>query len=217
MGASSWDLLVPELAGEVVAPDLPGRGTRSDVDIRTVTLRDCADAIVADAEGLEDITLVGHSLAGVSLALVMPRLADRLRHVVFLAAVVPADGTRVLDQIDPQVRVYVEESIAGGIYDQGLDAAREMLCNDLDDAQTQWLLERITPDSAALLSERVDLSGLATDVPRTYVCTELDMCYVPGLQEKSVQRVGGNVTSLPTGHMPMVSRPKELAAYLAGL
>lgn len=214
MAASSWDRLVPLLDGTVVAPDLPGRGTRADVDITTVTLSDCADAVVAAAQGLNDITLVGHSLAGVSLARVMPRLADRLHHVVFLAAVVPEDGTRVLDQIDPQVRVYVEESIAGGIYHQERDPAREILCNDLDAEQSEWVLDRIVPDSAALLAEPVDLSGLATNVPRTYVRTELDRCYVPELQDKSIPRVGGGVRILPTGHMPMVSRPAELARLL---
>jgi len=166
MAASSWDRLVPLLDGTVVAPDLPGRGSRADVDITTVTLSDCADAVVAAADGLDDITLVGHSMAGVSLARVMPRLASRLHHVVFLAAVVPEDGTRVLDQIDPQVRVYVEESIAGGIYHQEREPAREILCNDLDAEQSEWVLDRIVPDSAALLAEPVDLSGLATDVHR---------------------------------------------------
>lgn len=217
MAASSWDRLVPLLDGTVVAPDLPGRGARADVDVTTVTLSDCADAVVAAAHGLTDITLVGHSLAGVSLAPVMPRLADRLHHVVFLAAVVPEDGTRVLDQIDPQVRVYVEESIAGGIYHQERDPAREILCNDLNAEQSEWVLDRIVPDSAALLAEPVDLSGLATNVPRTYVRTELDRCYVPELQEKSIQRVGGDIRVLPTGHMPMVSRPAELARLLSSI
>jgi pimeloyl-ACP methyl ester carboxylesterase len=214
MAASSWDRLVPLLDGTVVAPDLPGRGTRADVDITTVMLSDCADAVVAAAEGLDDITLVGHSLAGVSLARAMPRLVGRLHHVVFLAAVVPEDGTRVLDQIDPQVRVYVEESIAGGIYNQEREPAREILCNDLDAEQSEWVLDRIVPDSAALLAEPVDLSGLAADVPRTYVRTELDRCYVPELQEKSIPRVGGDVRVLRTGHMAMVSRPTELARLL---
>ncbi|WP_308115765.1 alpha/beta hydrolase [Rhodococcus sp. BP-241] len=50
MGASCWDRLVPRLTGRVVAVDLPGRGERADIDLRTVTLEDCADAIVADVE-----------------------------------------------------------------------------------------------------------------------------------------------------------------------
>jgi pimeloyl-ACP methyl ester carboxylesterase len=217
MGASCWDLLTPLLDGTVVAPDLPGRGSRSDVDIRTVTLSDCANAVVAAADGLTDIVLVGHSLAGVSLARAMPRLADRLRHVVFLAAVVPEDGTCVLDQIDPQVREYVEASIAGGVYDQERESAREILCNDLDEERSEWVLDRITADSAALLAEPVDLSGLSAHVRRTYVRTELDRCYVPELQEKSVARVGGDVRVLSTGHMPMVGRPEELAALLTSI
>jgi pimeloyl-ACP methyl ester carboxylesterase len=217
MGASCWELLTPLLDGPVVAVDLPGRGARSGVDVATVTLADCAAALIDDAAGLTDITVVAHSFAGVSVPLVLPQLADRLRHVVFLAAVVPPDGTRVLDQIDPDVRAFVEQSIDGGVYRQEREAARAMLCNDLDRPRSQWLLDRITPDSAALLAERVDLSGLAAAVPRTYVRTEQDHCYVPELQERSAERVGGSVLTLPTGHMPMVSQPQLLADLLSAI
>lgn len=218
MAASSWDLLGPLLGGIVVAPDLPGRGTGSEVDVRTVTLSDCADAIVDAAEGLTEIMLVGHSLADALLARVIPRLAERLRHVVFLAADMPEYGARVLDQIDPRVlRVYVEESIAGGIYLQEREAARKILCNDREAEQAKWVLDRITPDSAALLSEPFDLSGLPTDVPRTYLRAELDESYVLELQEKSVAAVGGDVRVLPTGHMPMLARPVESPQLLASI
>lgn len=215
MSASCWEMLTPLLDGPVVAVDLPGRGRRSSVDISSVTLADCAAAILEDAEGLDDIVVVAHSFAGVSVPRALPELRERIRHVVFLAAVVPPDATCVLDQIDPQVRVFVEQSIDGGVYHQELETARAMLCNDLDAEQSQWVLDRVTPDSAALLAEQVDMSGLATDVSRTYVRTEADQCYVPELQERSAALVGGSVRSLPAGHMPMVSRPEELAGMLA--
>jgi pimeloyl-ACP methyl ester carboxylesterase len=217
MGASCWDLLTPLLDGPVVAVDLPGRGTRSGVDLATVTLADCAAAVIEDSAGLTDITVVAHSFAGVSVPRVLPQLADRVRHVVFLAAVVPPDGTRVLDQIDPDVRAFVEQSIDGGIYRQEREAARAMLCNDVDPQRSEWLLDRITADSAALLSEAVDLSGLEAAVPRTYIRTAQDHCYVAELQERSAQRVGGAVITLPTGHMPMVSQPQALADLLSAV
>lgn len=118
MGASCWDRLVPRLTGRVVAVDLPGRGERADIDLRTVTLEDCADAIVADVEreDVTDIVLVAHSFAGVSVPRVLDRLQDRVRHVVFLAAVVPPDGTAVIDGIDPAVRDIVKASIVDGRY-----------------------------------------------------------------------------------------------------
>ena len=219
MGAASWDRLLPHLDAPAVAVDLPGRGGRADVDIATVTLDDCADALERDvvATGAEDVVLVAHSFAGVVVPRVMERLRTRLRHVVFLAAVVPEDRTAVIDQIDPTVRSAVEASIAGGVYHQGPEGARMMLCNDMTEEQADWTTSQVVDDSGALLTEVVDLSGLAADVPRTYVRTVRDVCYTPELQAASVPRGGGAVAEIDSGHMPMVSRPEELAALLAGL
>ena len=144
----------------------------------------------------------------------MAELAPRLRHVVFLSAVVPPDGTAVLDQIDPAVRELVRAAIDGGIYSQDRESARGMLCNDLDSEQAEWTLDRVVDDSAALLTEIVDLSGLSADVPRTYVRLTEDRCYPPDLQERSARIVGGDTAFLQSGHMAMVSIPDQVAALL---
>jgi pimeloyl-ACP methyl ester carboxylesterase len=216
MSAQCWQRLVPLLDGDTLAVDLPGRGARSDVDLRSVTLTDCEEAIVQDVvnAGLSDIVLVAHSFAGVSVPRAMKALSSRLRHVVFLSAVVPEDGTRVLDQIDPAVRSAVEASIGDGIYHQDRAGAAAMLCNDLTGPDVDWTLDQVIDESAALLSEVVDLSGLSVDVPRTYVRLTQDTCYPPDLQERSSQIVGGDTVVLDSGHMAMVSIPDQVAAVL---
>lgn len=217
-GASCWDRLVPLLPADTLAVDLPGRGSRASTDVRTVTLDDCADAVVSDvAAAGDDIILVAHSFAGVITPAVMARLAGRLRHVVFISAVIPPDGSRVIDQIDPGVRDAVEASISGGIYAQTREGAAAMLCEDLSASLAQWTLDRLVDDSAALLAEPVDLSGLTIDVPRTYVRLSLDRCYTPDLQEAAAARAGGDSVTLKSGHMAMVSVPEQVAALLTGL
>jgi len=99
MGANCWDRLLPFLDRSAHAVDLPGRGSRSDVPLESVTLEDCAKAILDDCAGIsgDDLVLVAHSFAGVSVPRVMAELAPRLRHVVFLSAVVPPDLQAALD------------------------------------------------------------------------------------------------------------------------
>ncbi len=216
MGAACWDRLIPLLDGGVLAVDLPGRGTRSDVDVAGVSLADCAAALELDivSRDLRDVVLVAHSFAGVAVPRVMRSLAGRLRHVVFLSAVVPEDGTAVIDQIDPAVRDAVMDSIEDGVYHQSPEGVRFMLCNDMAPDQAEWALGLVSDESAALLMEAVDLSGLGADVPRTYVRLTDDACYPPELQDRSAHRVGGDVAYIASGHMPMVTRPEELAALL---
>ncbi|WP_072803224.1 alpha/beta fold hydrolase [Rhodococcoides yunnanense] len=219
MGASCWDRLIPALDAQTVAVDLPGRGRRQDLDLRTVTLDDCAAAIIADvrAAQMTDIVVVAHSFAGVSVPRVLEELSEVIRHVVFLSAVVPPDGTRVLDQIDESVRGAVEESISSGLYSQERGAAQSILCNDMDDDQTNWTLDRIVDDAASLLVEKVDLSGLSVPVDRTYIRLTRDVCYPDELQQRSAALVGGRTRELDTGHMAMVSNPSGLAQILTEL
>jgi hypothetical protein len=171
---------------------------------------------VRDLDG-DELVFVAHSFAGVTVPRVMAELAPRLRHVVFLSAVVPPDGTSVLDQIDPAVREAVRASIAGGVYAQERAGAEMMLCNDMNPEQTAWTLDQVVDDSAALLTEPVDLSGLGAPVPRTYVRLTQDVCYPPELQERSAGIVGGEVQYLDTGHMAMVTAPERLAGILSSL
>ncbi|TMR94050.1 alpha/beta fold hydrolase [Nonomuraea basaltis] len=215
-GADCWDELIPHLGAEALAVDLPGRGTRAEIDLRTVTLADCAEAVRQDVEAkdLRDVVLVGHSFAGVTVPRVLDLMPDRIRHVVLVSGVVPPDGTRVLDQIDPDVRVLVEQSIAGGVYHQTREGAAAVLCNDMDEATAASALDRLVDDSATLLSERVDLSGYGRELPRTYVHLTRDQCYVEELQQRSIALLRPDVVDLDTGHMAMVSAPEKLAAVL---
>jgi len=215
-GANCWDELIPHLNAETLAVDLPGRGTRADVDLGKVTLADCAEAVreEIEAKGVRDVVLVGHSFAGVTVPRVLNLIPDLISHVVLVSAVVPADGSRVLDQIDPGVRDLVEQSITDGVYRQTREGAAAILCKDMDEATATSTLDRLSDDSAALLRETVDLSGYSRRIPRTYVHLLRDQCYVEELQQRAITLLRPDVVDLDTGHMAMISAPEQLAAVL---
>jgi pimeloyl-ACP methyl ester carboxylesterase len=106
LAADSWELTVeeihqiaPELA--VLAVDLPGRRSKPG-DLRTVTVADWVDSVVADVEdaGLNDIVIVGHSMAGLTVPGVVTKLGgSRVREMIFAAACVPADGSAMVDVV----------------------------------------------------------------------------------------------------------------------
>ena len=215
-GANCWDELIPHLTAEAVAVDLPGRGKRAEVELGTVTLADCAEAVREDVEAkdLRDVVLVGHSFAGVTVPRVLDLIPERIRQVILVSAVVPPDGSRVLDQIDPSVRELVEQSIVDGVYHQTREGAAAILCNDMDETTAASTLDRLADDSAALLREAVDLGGYRREIPRRYVHLTRDQCYVEELQQRSIALLRPAVTDLDTGHMAMISAPGKLAAIL---
>ena len=215
-GQACWERLLPFLEGDVLAVDLPGRGSRAEIPLSDVTLTMCAEAVRDDilSRDLTDIVLVGHSMAGVTVPRVLQLLPDRVAHVVLVSAVVPPHGTRILDGIDPQVRVAVEAAIAGGTYSQTREAGRAMLCNDLDEEQSAWALDHVIDEAAALLSEPVDLSGYSQGVPTTYVRLDLDQTYPPELQERAQALTNARALHISSGHMVMISQPGRLAEIL---
>src|SRR6266852_1133326 len=67
--------------------------------VNTLTIADCVAAAVGQIEqaGLEDVVLVGHSMAGLTVPGVATRLgADRVRRIICVACSVPPQGKRIL-------------------------------------------------------------------------------------------------------------------------
>jgi pimeloyl-ACP methyl ester carboxylesterase len=211
-----WDLLLPFLSGPAVAVDLPGRGRRPAAP-ESVTFADCAQAVVeeVDAAGFDEVVLVGHSQAGCSLPRMMARLGDRVRHAVFVAALVPGQGISPMQELAPEVTEKIEEH--RDLEQQTMDPAMAKIFfgNDLDDDQFAWCLERLVPEPPGLPNEPVDLSGLRSTAPRTWVRTTRDAILAPDLQLRFVERVGDcPVVDLDAGHMCMISQPERLAEIL---
>jgi pimeloyl-ACP methyl ester carboxylesterase len=221
--ASCWEPLLPFLDGDVVAVDLPGRGTRP-ADLEAVTLADFADAVVAEVEerDLRDVVLVGHSLAGVTLPRVIGRVPERLRHAVFVSCAVPPDGTPVagvLGTLGPglaEIAARLGDEIVGENGTLHPKFAAALFCNDMDADLTAWTLSRMVPEALGIVNEPVDLAGVAaTTVPVTYVRLLRDASLVPEAQVRMAANVGDvEIVDLDAGHMAMISRPEALAEVL---
>ena len=214
-----WDPILPHLTAPAIAVDLPGRG-RHPAPLESVTFADCARAVAddVDAAGFDDFVLVGHSLAGCSMPAMVGFLGERVRHVVFVACTVPADGTACFDTLDPDIQA--RGQAAGDASEpQAMDPAlaKIVLGDDLDDAQFAWCVERLVPEAPGLTQELVDLSPFRerTDLPRTWVRTMHDIIVPPEKQQRFAEHVGDcTMIDFEFGHMCMVGRPEETAAIL---
>ncbi len=220
--SSCWDLLVPLMRVETYAVDLPGRGA-SAADLATVTVGGFADAVADEIRqrDLVDVTLVGHSLAGITLPGVAARVPDRIRRLVFVSCVVPPHGVsvaEVLDTLSPSVA-----EIAASLGDAVITAdgalhpefATAMFCNDMNEAQRAFTLARLVPESMNIIFEPIDLDALPREIPRTYVRLLRDASLTLDAQDRMAANLGEvQIIDLDAGHMAMISQPAELAAIL---
>lgn len=214
----------------VFTPTLTGLGERShllspDIDIETHIV-DVTNVLVW--EELSDVILVGHSYGGMVITGVADRAKDRLRHVVYLDAFVPADGessaTHIVKLLDPAAsevdfaaeiarRRATGNALGGGPPDLdrlfGIPVAMA--------EKHAWVKRRVTPHPVGTQVTPVHLvNGGADDLPRTYIlCAGApDRTPFMALAGRLRHDDGWTYRELDTTHDAMVTMPAETAALL---
>jgi pimeloyl-ACP methyl ester carboxylesterase len=235
-GAWCWDPLLLHLDGEALAVDLPPKSIRGGPnrydalpELRTLTIGDFADSVLrdVDAAGHERFVLVGHSMGGLTISEIARRQPDRVEHLVYVSCMVPPEGGSAIEALPDDLRAMtrqaVEEARRGGDNPiGGLDeeTARFMFCNDMNEEQTRFVLQRLGTEASVVLAEPVSRAEVPGELPKTFVKLLEDQSLAPDQQDTLIQNLrdcpGGDidVVTIDAGHMVMVSRPKELADVL---
>jgi pimeloyl-ACP methyl ester carboxylesterase len=228
-GGDCWDPTVdainrvdPEL--KVLAVDLPGRRGKPG-DLVTACIDEWVDSVVADIEnaGLDDdLVIVGHSYAGVTVPAVVATLGSgRVREMILATAFVPPDGAALVDTIPGALGWYarrfakrnVQKGVAGGVPRPWVKFA---FCNGMTPAQLSFTLARSYLESPAIALANVNRSGMPDEIPRTWILTRRDRAISIKAQHECIAALGGVQTliEINTCHMLMVSEPERLAEIL---
>jgi hypothetical protein len=168
-GAWCWERLEPELGARghrAISVDLPIKDPDAGLSRH-------AELVAEALLGVDDdVTLVGHSLAGSMIPLVARHRP--LRHLVFLAALVPEPGRSVTDRYtteDVYVPGFVGNTLLrddGASYWPDPEAAVRCFYHDCTARDAAWAVSRLRPQSAAPRLEPWPLDALP-DVDRTSI------------------------------------------------
>jgi pimeloyl-ACP methyl ester carboxylesterase len=202
-----------------VAVDLPGRG-RSRVPLRDATLTTCIDETVRqiDEAGLDDVILVGHSLAGAILPGAATRLgSDRVQRLVFLTCAVPPEGGSVVDVLRGPLRA-IAAVAARRRSPTRLPAfvALAAFANGMTPQQPRIVAGALCPEAGWLIVEPVTRENFDETIPRTWILTRKDRGLSRAQQQRSIGNLGGveECIELDAPHDAMVSHPDQLAEIL---
>lgn len=215
-GAWCWEPLAGELEARghrPVAVDLPCE----DVSAGCVRY---AEVVREALGGIDDPIVVGHSLGGLTIPLVAA--AKPVRRLVYLCGLVPRPGRTPwdLDDGEPQplceTFVGFEQDELGRSVWRDLEAAVAQLYPDCEPGAARAAAAHLRPQGPAS-SEPCPLEALPS-VPTTAILTTEDLVVNPDwVRWTARNRLRCEVVELPGGHSPMLSRPAQLAATLAGL
>jgi pimeloyl-ACP methyl ester carboxylesterase len=208
-GAWCWEKVIPFLkAGKgvegVAAIDLLDAALEIDPkEIQEITIRDYVDGVVIEIENLDlhNIILIGHSMAGIIIPAVVPRVKDRVKRVIYLSSSNPIVGQSI-----ENLMAHPSSPLSRGV------SIEEMFCSDLDEQTSQWLLSNLREDPMKPFSEPVSVCTLPDGIPSTYVLLEKDRALLPDYQLEQARNANvDEVRRFDSGHSAFASKPEELA------
>ena len=197
-----------EAAGhDTYAPSLIAYGERAHLvrpDLRLLDhVQDLVDLVICRA--LSDVVLVGHGYGGMVITGAAERLAERVRHLVYVDALAPRDGESTLS-ISPAWR-----------RDEILQAARTwgggawVPFRNIQNSPAQGIPLRTWRDPVHVGNPR------AAALPRTFVyCSNPPAPMIGPSAERARTEPGWAFHEFKCGHIVQNEAPRELAAVFLG-
>ena len=211
------------------AVTLTGLGERAHLLTPGINLEThIADVLGAlDTEELEDCILVVHSYAGMLGTAVADRRPGKLRHLVYVDAVLPAPGESWGSPHSADTRA---QRIGGAEANaQYAFPAPPASAFGLTGALAEWVERRSTPHPGHTYTQALDFDPVrVAAVPRTFIsCTDPRLATIDPSRQRiaNAQFWGGawaggggfNVVEMATGHDPMLTEPEAFDALLLKL
>jgi pimeloyl-ACP methyl ester carboxylesterase len=171
--------------------------------------------------------LVGHGYGGSVITGVADRLPYYVRALVYVDAFVPDDGESVLDLVAPDRRQILEDLVknegGGWLLPRFAPPPWETIVRDMwgvkDDADVQWMLERLTPTPIGHFRDPVTRTNpAANELPRTYIrCPRYPNPRFDRHAEMARNTRPWRYRELETSHHPAVVAPDRLTELLLEL
>jgi pimeloyl-ACP methyl ester carboxylesterase len=222
-GGWCYERIVPllEAAGHTaIAVDLPGHGNNR-VPMAQVTLDNYVDHVCKVVEAQDGpVILVGHSLGGMTITQVTERLPEKVAWVVYLTAVMPANGQSRADlaklEGDNTVvsnRIPSADGLSVTMRDEVIQPTFYGECSDEDVARAK---EQLVPQALQIFQQPARTTpGRFGAVKRAYIECLRDNAIKINMQRLMIDaQPCDRVFTLDTDHSPFYSAPQDLADTL---
>jgi pimeloyl-ACP methyl ester carboxylesterase len=205
----------------VYTPTQTGLGERSHLLSRQITvdthIEDVASLIAL--EDLRDIILVGHSYGGMAVTGVADRMTDRIRHIVYLDALIPENGDTAFTILpagmaEARRKTALEQGAGVALPVPGPEAFPIPAGPAKD-----WFMQRLRPHPIGTYESPVRLMKPAgAGLPVTYVAyTNPALASIEPSRQRAKAKAGWQYRELAVPHDVEVPNPEKVVEVLAGV
>ena len=205
----------------MLTPTLTGTGERAHLLSHQITIdTHVADvAGVFEAEDLADVVLVGHSYGGMAATGVADRLPERIRHLLYLDALIPEDGDTAFGLLPPGMA----DARRAAVRDQGAGIAFPVPPPDAFPIEPgpvkDWFMRHLRPHPVGTYETPLRLRRSAGAGHRvTYVeYTDPALASIEPSRQRARVKPGWQVMRLPVIHDAEVKTPDRVVDLLSGI
>lgn len=219
-GAWVWRSIIPTLRAlghEVSAPTLSGLGESRHNAHERIDLSHHIDDVLAhlEMEDLNEVTLVGWSYGGMVITGVAARAPERITGMIYLDAFVPENGKALVDYINPEARSALTDLTRNGSPIPPMPLERFGVHQPL---LVDFITPRLTPQPWRTFFEPVSCHPLPGHIAVGYIhCTGNNAPHFQEALARMQRRPGIRTAQIDTGHICMLSEPKQTVELLTKL
>jgi pimeloyl-ACP methyl ester carboxylesterase len=201
---SSWNAVIPLLQAKglkVIAVQNPLTSLADDVEF--------TNRAINEAKG--PVVLVGHSWAGAVITEAGDN--DKVKSLVYVAAFAPSVGQSVSDTVKayPTPPGLANPVVDGaGFLKLSSESVVKYFAPDLPAAQANLIAITQGAVRGKNFDEKLTKAAWQTK-PSWYIVAEKDLMIDPAAEREAAKKIKATAVSLPTSHVPMLSKPKEVA------
>ena len=215
LNSSIWDELKMTINVPMLAVDFPHR--KGGAANEKLKFEDYITAVTAQIKNWnrDRFIIVAHSIGACVGIKVADHFKKELQGFVAIGAVIPASGNSFVSSLPfPQKLIMPFILRLFGTRPPNTSIERE-LCNDLTTEQTNKITTGFTPEATSLYTTKINYTLPKTK--RLFIKLTSDKTMPVALQDAMAKNLKAEKTiAFDSGHLPMLSRPKEIAQILSG-
>jgi len=214
LGNYVWSEINPHLKYPVLTINFPNRETGGTSNKNTSFEEYMTSAIQQiESWDKDQITIVAHSIGGCLGLKLNDYFQEKLSRFIGISAIIPKSGESFTDCFPfPQKLILPIILKLFGTKPPAKSIEKE-LCNDLPSSKSEEIIKRFSPESVKLYTTKINYNSIPEQ--RLFIKLLNDNALNQDIQNKMIRNLNcKNIVELDSGHLPMLSKPKELAGII---